>query len=379
MRKYILPIFLGAFLMMILGGCAKSFNLSKDLINIETDWAMARKGLNAAANMESDFNGKLDLLWAKKIGDYPIGPLSLGSNHVILSGARGKLYFVSTDSGHYNGRIKTDDPVQTGMIVIDSIGYVGIGHNENQFVALNLLNRKVLWRTPLKDVTGPPIIIDRRLYAGSAHGYVYSIDRLTGEVIWKDSVGANTLAGPSGFENMVYFPLENGTLIGYEADSGDKVFEVDLQQPLVSKVAIADHIYVTGSEGQVYAVNRMTGEIVWESSFPYPIWTAPALGGDMLVFGDNEGFLRALDASTGRLVWEFGTGGVIVASPIIVGDYVVFPSLDKNLYCVELKTGRMVSRRDLKYEIRLAPVSDGKKIFVADRRGSVQCYGNDNE
>jgi len=359
----------------IISGCTRKFTLKRGEQVPESTWQYVRGDVGATATIDADFAGVLNVKWEDRISEAPIGPLTIGAGRLIVPGSRGRVYFYDTRTGKFCGRHKERSGVQTGLVVVDSLAYFSVAPSKNHFICMNLHTRKPLWKVRLKDVSGTPIIVDNRIYVASSLGRVYCYERLTGTMIWRDSVGGNSIAGPSYGEDVVYFPFDNGILHGFEAGSGKEIITVNLQQPLVSKVAVDDRVYVSGVDGGVYAVSREDGATVWSRQFDRSIWTSPAVDEQRVYIGDSRGIMRALDKRDGATVWEFNTEGVILASPILVGDKVIFASLDRHLYCLDKHNGQQVSRRFFKYEIRFPAVSDGTNVFVALQNGSVQCLG----
>jgi len=369
-------IFIFAAAGLILSGCSKHFSLARTEINAPESWPFPRQDIQARANIDSDFKGQLNLQWEKKNSEAPLGPLTIGAGKLIYCGSRHRIFFYDLETGDYLGMYKAKRGVQSGVVVADSLAYFAVGPTKNELICLNLLNTKVLWAYGLKDVTGTPIIIENRIYAGSAAGKLVCLDRKTGVLIWSYSAGARNLAGPSGDGEMVFFPQDNGTIMGLKAATGDKIFEAKLRQPLVNKAVIGDKVYISGSEGGFYALDKSSGSIVWEKTFSHPIWTSPALDEGILYFGDNGGNLRAMTGENGSVLWQFKADGVIVSSPIVVGDYLLFASLDRNLYCLDKNTGDLVSKREFKRGIDVPAVSDGNVICVAAHDGTIQCFGD---
>lgn len=361
---------------LVFTGCSKKFSLHRGEEIPPSNWPFARKNIRATAVIESDFQGLLNLKWEERVSESPIGPLNIGAGNLIFCGTKGRVRFYDTRTGKYRGGYKAKRSIQTGLIVVDSMAYFGVGPNRDEFSCINLFGRKTLWSLRLKDVTGAPIIMSNRLYVGSSMGMVYCLDRMTGSIIWKDSTGSRTLAGPSGDDEVVYFPFDDGTLWGLTAKTGKMVFKSELAQPLVSKCVVGSKVYVAGADGGFFAVDKKTGQVTWEKEFSHPIWTSPALDDGILFFGDNGGAFRALDENDGSILWEFKTGGVILSSPIVVGEYVLFASLDRFLYCLEKKTGHLMSKREFKHGIRFPAVSDGRMIYVAAHDGTIQCLGD---
>ena len=65
------------------------------------------------------------------------------------------------------------------------------------------------------------------------------------------------------------------------------------------------------------------------------IRSSPALGNNILYFGDESGRLYAVDATTGKKLWDFQTGGKITSSPALVGDTLYIGCHDGKLYAIE--------------------------------------------
>ncbi len=363
-------------LALFLPGCSRRFHLERGQEYPPSPWNFVRKNPQAAASLKSDFNGQLNLKWEKKVSEGPIGPITIAGGNLVFCGTKGRVNFYDLKTGRYNGRYKARRGIQTGLTTIDSLTYFAVGPRRDEFICLNLHNQKKVWSRNLKDVTGAPIIIEDRLFVGSATGRIFCLDRFGGEILWNDSLKARTLAGPSADMKTVFFPFDDGRIRGYDALKGDLIFETNLNQSLVSRVTVGNNVYVAGAEGGFFAIDRQSGETIWKKEFPYPIWTSPALDDGILYVGDNGGSLRAINAAGGDVVWEFKSNGVILSSPVVVGDYVLFGSLDRSFYCLEKKTGRMVSKREFKRGIRFPAVADNGFIYVTADDGAIQCFGN---
>ena len=55
--------------------------------------------------------------------------------------------------------------------------------------------------------------------------------------------------------------------------------------------------------------------------------------GNRVFLGSKRGPVLALDKATGEPVWEFDTGSAIMASPAVASERLVIGSLDGILYC----------------------------------------------
>jgi len=374
MKRYYYPAAF-VFLLLVIG-CGKTYRLDRFPKIPAPEWQYTRGDLQSSGQIESNYRGGLNPKWRGKFGDSPVGPLTFGAGNVIVPSSREKAYFFDPVTGKNRGRVKTKGNAQTGLMIVDSLAYFSGGYDENYFKCLNLHTLGTSWKVSIKDVTGAPIILEDRVYLASTTGKVECRNRLTGDIIWQTQASSRSPAGPSVFGNRVYFPLDNGVLTAFDTETGEMIFESDLEEPLMAKVAVGGMVFVTGAEGSFWAVDKETGETIWRRQFDWPIWTAPAVDENMVYFGDNGGFLRALDKKTGRTVWEFQSDGIILASPIVVGNYLLFASLDRYLYSLEKKSGLLNSKWKSDHEIRFSPISDGESIYVATFGGVIQCLGD---
>jgi PQQ-dependent dehydrogenase (methanol/ethanol family) len=72
-----------------------------------------------------------------------------------------------------------------------------------------------------------------------------------------------------------------------------------------------------GHRGELSAWDPVAGTAVWTIEERFPVWSgALATGGDLVFYGTMEGWFKAVDARTGELLWQFKTGSGIVGQPI---------------------------------------------------------------
>jgi outer membrane protein assembly factor BamB len=157
-----------------------------------------------------------------------------------------------------------------------------------------------------------------------------------------------------------------------ELEDADIIWSLDMMETLgvfphnlatSSPVVYGDLVYILTSNGvdeahleipsprapSFIAVNKFTGEVVWEDNSPFDKilhgqWSSPAVaevnGRAMVFFAGGNGWLYALDAKTGEHIWKFdlnpkdakyelggrGTRNYIVATPVFVDNSIVLAS-----------------------------------------------------
>jgi outer membrane protein assembly factor BamB len=87
---------------------------------------------------------------------------------------------------------------------------------------------------------------------------------------------------------------------------------------LVYNAALAKTLVYIGNLGGTFAAyDAQTGTRVWFFSVGAPIYSSPAVDGNVVYFGSNNHFLYALNATTGALICRHDTGSVIFSSPVV--------------------------------------------------------------
>ena len=140
-------------------------------------------------------------------------------------------------------------------------------------------------------------------------------------------------------------------------------------------------VYIDGKDGIEYALNLLTGDIIW--SFTLGPGSASALAvstavltGDTLVVCYSES-LFALNATTGGVIWQASPGGWIEASPAVsggTGDQALFVGdLNGDEYGFSLASGAQLFSAANTGKIQdSAAVADGALYFASN--GTLYAY-----
>ncbi|HEY6186154.1 MAG TPA: methanol/ethanol family PQQ-dependent dehydrogenase [Pyrinomonadaceae bacterium] len=72
-----------------------------------------------------------------------------------------------------------------------------------------------------------------------------------------------------------------------------------------------------GHRGEFTAWDPVTGGEVWKIKENFPVWSgAVVTAGDVVFYGTMEGWFKAVNARTGEVLWQFKTGSGIIGQPI---------------------------------------------------------------
>ena len=183
------------------------------------------------------------------------------------------------------------------------------------------------------------------------NGYLYVIDRATGEVLSANPfVAVNTIdtvdlksgrphnvaqkkptvgqvvrnicphaAGGKDWQPSAYSPVTKLLYIPHQNLCQD--------EEAVSANYIAGTPYVGanikmyagagGNRGALTAWNVTARRVEWEIKENFPVWSgALATAGGLVFYGTMDGWFKAVDAHTGQLLWQFKAGSGIVGQPV---------------------------------------------------------------
>ncbi len=266
--------------------------------------------------------------------------------------------------------------IEGATVVADGIVVVGYDtHNQPGFPAglraIDAVTGDQVWDRVLDengcaDVWGTPTVdVERRLvYAGTGNctdparwsSYTEAIvaaDLDTGAVVWSyqphepnnddlDFAGAPNLfsAEIDGTRHdLVGLGNKDGDYYAVERESGELMWVADATEPgltesgqgfstggFIGPAAVVDGVIVgataVGPEPFLHGIDAASGEILWQQPRPGPSYAGPAVVNGIAFVGGTDFTLRAIDSRTGEIYWSAELAAVIAGVPTIVGDSV---------------------------------------------------------
>lgn len=379
-RSLVTFAFLTVAMVQVLTACGRKYRLQPDNIGEERSWACSRGSAAQTGYCDSPaFEDRLDLIWTQGNSGKPAGPLSIHNGALIYPDTRKKVHFYDVETGRHLGRLKAKGVAQTGVAVADSLAFWGVAPRRDGFFGYNLNTSRRQWEKKVKDAFSGPILLGNRLVVSSGEGGLLALELDRGEPAWTFQADQRLTASASFGYSRIFQPADQGWLYAISAESGQELYRIRLDGPLVSAVAVADRVYVAVMTGQVYALESDDGSVVWKTDLGHPIWTSPAVANGRVFVGHSGGEVVALEASTGLVLWRYNAGAVIRSSALAVGDRVVTGTMTGLLVVLKAKDGVLIDSTTLKGPIKVSPVTDGRRLLVATEAGKIYCFGDSDE
>lgn len=207
------------------------------------------------------------------------------------------------------------------------------------------VNEHILVDLPIGGTTRKVLIRPER------NGYIYVLDRGTGEVLSADPFVHITASKGVDLKTGRLIPVpEKEPKVGIvvreicPAAPGAKDWQPSAYSPQTGLVYLphnnlcmdfegmeANYIAGTpfvgaevryyagpgGHRGELCAWDPVNRRKVWTIQESFPVWSGTVVtAGDVVFYGTMEGWFKAVDARTGDLLWQFKTGSGIIGQPV---------------------------------------------------------------
>ncbi|MDD2768615.1 MAG: PQQ-binding-like beta-propeller repeat protein [Methylococcus sp.] len=228
----------------------------------------------------------------------------------------------------------------TSPVTRDDVVYVGTRpdpRGNGGLLALRADGAR-LWVASIKQayVTSAAAVGGGRVYVRSTDGMLYAFRAEDGARIWKKTVtgfigNPAFMTAPALANNVIYVASQDdanmGKLSAFQAADGrllwEKTFPGEIYRPTLTAPVVADGIvYALMTDGALYAVDAVRGELLWSALFPR-FGTYDLIAADSRVYAvgyDNPHYLPAVGeiyafyAKDGGLAWSLDEPGNVFSA-----------------------------------------------------------------
>jgi outer membrane protein assembly factor BamB len=258
-------------------------------------------------------------------------------------------------------------------------GTVYVGSTDGNLYALDAKTGSLRWKYKANArIVSSAAIWNGTVYVGSYDRNFYAIDALTGNLKWKFKTAAERRFAAEHIHGT--YPY---------AETMPDPFDFYMSSPAVSNGLV----YFGSGDGNIYALDAMTGAVTWTVKTGDVVHASPAVADGVVYVGSWDSYFYALDAGTGAVKWKFKTGEdpdihnqVGIQSSASVADGVVyFGCRDSKLYAVDAHTGKMlwdvdnkgswvISSPAVSNGVVYASTSDTGRFFAVDAKSGAALF-----
>jgi outer membrane protein assembly factor BamB len=373
------------------------------------------------------------------------GQVYVGTNNELVrdpkeGGDRGVLMAFRESDGeflwqHTNAKLASgranDWPFQgvcsSPLVEGDILYYVT---NRSEIVALDThgdstKHAKVIWKFDMMEEVGSephnmsnssPVTYGDLLFVSTSNGQdeshvhipspnapsIIAVNKKTGKLVWEDNSvhdkilhgqWSSAAVGKVGDVVQVVIGQGDGYVRGYEAQSGKKLWEFDMnpkdsvwpktRNEVISTPVIYDNkVYIANGQdpehgegvGHLYAIDATKrGDItdsgrIWHFDKIRRSISTGALKDGLLYYADFSGFLHCLDAGTGKEYWQHDMLAAVWGSPMIIGDKVYLGDEDGDVAVLQHgKEKKVLGSYNMGSSVYSTAVPANGVLFIANR------------
>jgi len=169
----------------------------------------------------------------------------------------------------------------------------------------------------------------------------------------------------------------DGSLFSYDLGSETIGWTVKATNPATEMCAnaITLHdgiVYVPFINGEIFAVNNLTGAIFWKSRISDSTDQiilknqVPVIeNGKLYITAQNQN-IYALNIKDGSLIWKYKLDATNNDIPVLFFDNKVFTQSGSSFYSFEANTGKVLYQKSFEEPMSGKPVTDGENVFIAN-------------
>ena len=189
-------------------------------------------------------------------------------------------------------------------------------------MSLDRTTGDVIWKKDLElPVSGAVGVGSGLVMVGTLKGAVVVLDAATGEEKWRARVTSEVLAAPATNGDVVVVQTQDDRVIGFDAATGNQRWIYESTPAVLTlrgtgAPIVTNHLAVAGlSTGKVIALDTSNGVPIWEQRVAIPqgrseldrvvdIDGGLLLSGSTLYVATYQGRVAGLDVESGRVLWQ---------------------------------------------------------------------------
>jgi eukaryotic-like serine/threonine-protein kinase len=245
-------------------------------------------------------------------------------------------------------------------------GTIFVGGTDATLYAVRGSDRNILWTAPLETPTTSGFLI----FTTTSEVAIYGTPATDGNKVYAGTYVRNG-------------NQESGRVFAFPADKPQATWVYPAQGALngaiIGSPAVADGVvYVSATNGKVYAIDAATGNEKWVFQTGDQIWASPVVSNGTVYIGSFDKRMYALDAAKGVEKWHFDTDGAVVTSPVILNGSIYFGSYNRHFYAVDVETGNQKWDITAERGFWATPVAAAGAIFAPCLDGNVYALDPSN-
>ena len=293
-------------------GASDKFLHFTPVIEGQVGYSIDHQGLVVAWRMSDG-----QLLWQQHFHTSAASAITLDKHHLYFGTSRGEVFALNKQNGKQVWKQQLTSEIISPPV--SYAGYVIVRSVDGRIHSLKASTGSKEWahdRTmPVLSLRGTstPVVTSGIVISGADNGKLTALAVENGNVLWETTIavprGRNEIerlididAQPVVKDDVVYTVAYQGRLAAVKIDSGRILWVRDISS-YAGMVIDSNKIYISDTEGQLWALDRFNGATIWkQDKLLRRSLSRPAFQGRYLIVGDFNGYLHWMSRENGQLL-----------------------------------------------------------------------------
>lgn len=232
----------------------------------------------------------------------------------------------------------------------------------------------VAWESRVGAVTASPILTSSLAIAPTADGRLVFLDRASGRRVHEMRLASAVESSPALSDQVLHVGTDDGEVVGVDVVNGTERYRVRLGRLVRSSPLPWQERVIVGTvddkgAGGVASLDAK-GKLLWMRKTG-PVFSSPALAGDVVLVGSDDGSVYALDAARGTVSWAERLGAKVRATPAVAEDLAIAADFEGRLVALRVKDGTRAWAAELGHAVYSSPCLAGGLCVVGCHEGHV--------
>nr|VFJ90147.1 MAG: Beta-barrel assembly machine subunit BamB [Candidatus Kentron sp. LFY] len=226
-----------------------------------------------------------------------------------------------------------------------------------------------------------PVVRGKRLFVATLEGEIHAYDAESGEPLWETDLDLPIRGGPGLGEKAVFVGSSDGDVVALSQDNGKVLWTAKVSSEVLAVPRERHGVVVVRTiDGRLFGLDREDGARRWFYERSVPILTlrgisTPVFSGDLVISGFDGGQLVAISIKDGYTVWETRVALPIGRSDIermvdidgeltVIGNTVYVVTFQGQVAAIDVNSGRTFWKRGMSSHVGLGVY--GENLYVSD-------------
>ena len=188
---------------------------------------------------------------------------------------------------------------------------------------------------------------------------------------WRFDSGGELYSSPAILGDTLVIGSKSGFLYALNSVTGDMLWSRDLGEYIVRATPAIDGNTVYLNNGyQVLALALTDGTTLWDTEVSFTGSTSPTVVKGKVIVSGQGGSVYAFDSANGKQLWHIQTDGLLFGSPTVDEGRIYLANDQGKVVAIDLETGRVLWKSFVSGGVYAPVVSDDGQLILTTSDGA---------